>query len=95
MKCPLFKSGLVARCLPGGKHELLPDGCASSLGPALATNSLSRAKRKRRMCANEDINSVIPVKFRPRDSVAHGCSLFGFELFRETTIGPHSRKGGQ
>jgi hypothetical protein len=47
------------------------------------------------MCANEDINSVIPVKLSPRDSVAHGCSLFAFELFRETTIGPHSRKGAR
>src|ERR1017187_5177885 len=26
MKCPLFRSGLGARCLPGGRHELLPDG---------------------------------------------------------------------
>src|SRR3972149_849191 len=26
MKCPLFKSGLGARCLPGGRHEWLPEG---------------------------------------------------------------------
>src|SRR5260370_37912587 len=26
MKCPLFRSGLGARCLPGGKHEWLPEG---------------------------------------------------------------------
>src|SRR3972149_1184420 len=26
MKCPLFKSGLGTRCLPGGRHEWLPEG---------------------------------------------------------------------
>ena len=68
---------------------------ASSLGPALATNSLCRAKQKRRMCANEGINSIIPLKLSRKDSVDHGCSLFTYERFRQTTNGPHSRKGGQ
>ena len=26
MKCPLFRGGLGARYLPGGRYELLPDG---------------------------------------------------------------------
>jgi len=26
MKCPLFRGGLGARCLPGGRHELLLEG---------------------------------------------------------------------
>jgi hypothetical protein len=47
------------------------------------------------MCANEGINSVIPVKLSQRDPVAHGCSLLAYEWFCETTIGPHSREGGQ
>jgi hypothetical protein len=40
------------------------------------------------MCANERVNSEIPVKLSERDSVGHGCSLFAYERFCETTIGP-------
>jgi len=61
---------------------------AISLGATLVTNSLCRAQEKRRMCANERVNSEIPVKLSRRDSVDNGCSLFAYERFRETPIGP-------
>jgi hypothetical protein len=40
------------------------------------------------MCANESVNSETPVKLSERDSLDHAWSLFAYEWFGETTIGP-------